>query len=141
MEGRCSSMNLCLWDAIQQTVPKDIPRGSSGDLLTKGCVHGDDDNGSCIYDHLIMMLMLFWVCSPLLSGGLSWCGSHWGESSSTNCLIATSKQSDSGLYWCQSSQGESSSALHINVTGHTIIPTVPITALISASVFPCNNLC
>ena len=45
VEGRCLSLNPCLWDVIQQTALKDLLRGSYGDLPTKGCVHGDDDNG------------------------------------------------------------------------------------------------
>ncbi|XP_030194023.1 Fc receptor-like protein 5 isoform X1 [Gadus morhua] len=89
--------------------------------LSLGCDPADSPEGSSTW-----IVWRFTHESPLLSGGLSWCGSHWGESSSTNCLIATSKQSDSGLYWCQSSQGESSSALHINVTGGHVILESPV---------------
>ncbi|CAL8326928.1 unnamed protein product [Lota lota] len=89
--------------------------------LSLECDPADSSEGSSAW-----IIWRFTHESSLLSGGLSWCGSRWGESSSTNCLITTSKQSDSGLYWCQSSLGDSSSAFHINVTGGHVILESPV---------------
>ncbi|XP_034146225.1 low affinity immunoglobulin gamma Fc region receptor II-c-like isoform X2 [Esox lucius] len=62
------------------------------------------------------------------SGKLTECGDGWGRFDGTNCIISSTKSTDSGVYWCGS--GKHKNTVNITVTdGHVILesPALPVT--------------
>uniref|UniRef100_A0A671W7R4 Sialoadhesin-like n=1 Tax=Sparus aurata TaxID=8175 RepID=A0A671W7R4_SPAAU len=59
---------------------------------------------------------------------LSQCGDGWGEQKPSNCVILTTKRSDSGVYWCESKQRDCSNTINITVGGAVILqsPVLPV---------------
>ncbi|CAI5660207.1 unnamed protein product [Oreochromis niloticus] len=102
-----------LWQLSRLTVSPSSSQVFEGDFVSLSCEEDDSSAG--------------WTLRRNTSKEKSsQCGTDWGGSVGSSCIVSHIISWDSGVYWCESREGPISNMVNLTVTGGSVILQSPV---------------